>query len=155
MKLLMVAIIVLGWWACVCPKEARDGRTHKGHGRPAKTASGLEYWDIKVGTGAVAQSGQHVKVDYTGWLTTESKFDSSVGTGHPFEFMLGGGQVIKGWDEGRGRDEGRREAAAADSPRFGLWPERVSGSNSSQCNADIRCAVGGCEVGGGLTRIRA
>jgi FKBP-type peptidyl-prolyl cis-trans isomerase FkpA len=69
-------------------------------GAPTKTASGLEYWDIKVGTGATAQSGQHVKVDYTGWLTTGKKFDSSVGTGKPFAFILGGGQVIKGWDEG-------------------------------------------------------
>ncbi len=69
-------------------------------GAPIKTASGLEYWDIKVGTGAVAQSGQHVKVDYTGWLTNGKKFDSSVGTGKPFEFQLGAGQVIKGWDEG-------------------------------------------------------
>ena len=69
-------------------------------GEPTKTASGLEYWDIKVGTGAVAQTGQHVKVDYTGWLTNGKKFDSSVGTGKPFDFMLGGGQVIKGWDEG-------------------------------------------------------
>src|ERR1700687_5968370 len=67
---------------------------------PTKTASGLEYWDLKVGTGAVAQSGQHVKVDYTGWLTNGKKFDSSVGTGHPFDFMLGASQVIKGWDEG-------------------------------------------------------
>ena len=69
-------------------------------GAPTKTASGLEYWDIKVGTGAVAQSGQHVKVDYTGWLTNGKKFDSSVGTGKPFEFKLGASQVIKGWDEG-------------------------------------------------------
>jgi FKBP-type peptidyl-prolyl cis-trans isomerase len=69
-------------------------------GAPTKTASGLEYWDVKVGIGAVAQSGQHVKVDYTGWLTNGKKFDSSVGTGHPFEFMLGANQVIKGWDEG-------------------------------------------------------
>jgi FKBP-type peptidyl-prolyl cis-trans isomerase len=69
-------------------------------GEPTKTASGLEYWDIKVGTGAVAESGQHVKVDYTGWLTNGKKFDSSVGTGKPFEFVLGAGQVIKGWDEG-------------------------------------------------------
>ena len=69
-------------------------------GAPTKTASGLEYWDIKVGTGAVAQSGKHVKVDYTGWLTNGKKFDSSVGTGRPFDFMLGASQVIKGWDEG-------------------------------------------------------
>ena len=69
-------------------------------GAPTKTASGLEYWDIKVGAGAVAQAGQHVKVDYTGWLTNGKKFDSSVGTGKPFAFMLGANQVIKGWDEG-------------------------------------------------------
>jgi FKBP-type peptidyl-prolyl cis-trans isomerase len=69
-------------------------------GEPTKTASGLEYWDIKVGTGAVAQTGMHVKVDYTGWLTNGKKFDSSVGTGHPYELTLGAGQVIKGWDEG-------------------------------------------------------
>ena len=69
-------------------------------GEPTKTASGLEYWDIKVGTGASAHVGQHVKVDYTGWLTDGKKFDSSVGTGKPYDFMLGAGQVIKGWDEG-------------------------------------------------------
>jgi FKBP-type peptidyl-prolyl cis-trans isomerase len=80
-------------------KPADAGPT-KVTGAPTKTASGLEYWDIKVGTGAVAQSGQHIKVDYTGWLTNGKKFDSSVGTGKPFEVMLGAGQVIKGWDEG-------------------------------------------------------
>ena len=69
-------------------------------GEPTKTASGLEYWDIKIGTGPTAQTGQHVKVDYTGWLTNGKKFDSSVGTGRPFDFLLGAGQVIKGWDEG-------------------------------------------------------
>jgi FKBP-type peptidyl-prolyl cis-trans isomerase FkpA len=69
-------------------------------GAPTKTASGLEYWDVKMGTGAVAQSGQHVKVDYTGWLTSGKKFDSSVDAGRPFEFVLGARQVIKGWDEG-------------------------------------------------------
>ena len=69
-------------------------------GDPVKTASGLEYWDIKAGTGAEAKTGHKVKVDYTGWLTDGKKFDSSVGTGKPFEFMLGAGQVIKGWDEG-------------------------------------------------------
>ncbi|HWH61019.1 MAG TPA: FKBP-type peptidyl-prolyl cis-trans isomerase [Terriglobales bacterium] len=63
------------------------------------TPSGLQYWDIRVGTGATAEAGQTVKVHYTGWLTTGKKFDSSVG-GAPFSFPLGGGQVIKGWDEG-------------------------------------------------------
>src|SRR5215471_14344427 len=69
-------------------------------GEGTKTPSGLQYWDIRVGTGPAAEAGKKVKVDYTGWLTTGKKFDSSVGTGHPFEFTLGAGQVIKGWDEG-------------------------------------------------------
>jgi FKBP-type peptidyl-prolyl cis-trans isomerase len=63
------------------------------------TASGLQYWDIKVGTGAVAQKGDTVKVQYTGWLTNGKKFDSSVG-GPPFQFRIGAGEVIKGWEEG-------------------------------------------------------
>ena len=82
------------------PALPATSRPTKVTGEPTKTASGLEYWDIKVGTGAVAESGQHVRVDYTGWLTNGKKFDSSVGTGRPFGFKLGAGQVIKGWDEG-------------------------------------------------------
>src|ERR1700722_10214406 len=80
-------------------KAAPSGPT-KVTGEPTKTASGLEYWDIKISTGAVAAAGQHVSVDYTGWLTNGKKFDSSVGTGRPYEFKLGNGEVIKGWDEG-------------------------------------------------------
>jgi FKBP-type peptidyl-prolyl cis-trans isomerase len=68
-------------------------------GDPTKTPSGLEYWDLKIGTGATAAAGQTVKVHYTGWLTSGKKFDSSVGQ-QPFEFKLGGHEVIKGWDEG-------------------------------------------------------
>jgi FKBP-type peptidyl-prolyl cis-trans isomerase len=69
-------------------------------GSGVKTASGLQYWDIKVGTGQVAQNGDHVKVHYTGWLTSGKKFDSSVDAHQPFELTLGKGEVIKGWDEG-------------------------------------------------------
>ena len=69
-------------------------------GEPTKTASGLEYWDLKPGTGPVAGAGQTVDVHYTGWLTDGKKFDSSVGSGKPFSFRLGAGDVIKGWDEG-------------------------------------------------------
>jgi FKBP-type peptidyl-prolyl cis-trans isomerase len=69
-------------------------------GPSKKMLGGLEYWDIKVGTGPVAAAGQTVKVHYTGWLTTGKKFDSSVDRGEPFTFDLGGGHVIKGWDEG-------------------------------------------------------
>jgi FKBP-type peptidyl-prolyl cis-trans isomerase len=69
-------------------------------GDGTKTADGLQYWDIKVGTGPAAAAGQTVKVHYTGWLTNGKKFDSSVDRGEPFTFALGAGQVIKGWDEG-------------------------------------------------------
>ena len=69
-------------------------------GEPTKTASGLEYWDIKAGAGDTAIKGQQVRVHYTGWLTDGKKFDSSLDRGEPFVFPLGAGRVIKGWDEG-------------------------------------------------------
>ena len=69
-------------------------------GDGVKTDSGLQYWDIKVGTGDEAKSGNHVKVHYTGWLATGKKFDSTVDANQPYEFTLGQGDVIKGWDEG-------------------------------------------------------
>ena len=64
------------------------------------TASGLQYQILQPGDGAVAKAGQLVTVHYTGWLTDGTKFDSSVDRGQPFQFTLGAGQVIKGWDEG-------------------------------------------------------
>ena len=69
-------------------------------GDAVKTASGLQYWDINIGTGAEAKPGSLVTVHYTGWLTTGKKFDSSADAGKPFNFTIGRGQVIKGWDEG-------------------------------------------------------
>jgi len=62
--------------------------------------SGLKYEDIKVGEGPVADNGMSVTVNYTGWLTDGTKFDSSLDQGKPFTFSLGGGNVIRGWDEG-------------------------------------------------------
>jgi peptidylprolyl isomerase len=64
------------------------------------TPSGLQYIDLVEGTGAQPKTGQNVSVHYTGWLTDGKKFDSSHDHGSPFEFKLGLGQVIKGWDEG-------------------------------------------------------
>lgn len=73
-----------------------------------QTASGLSYEDTQVGTGASPQRGQTCVMHYTGWLWVQgknggekgAKFDSSVDRGKPFEFPLGLGRVIKGWDEG-------------------------------------------------------
>jgi FKBP-type peptidyl-prolyl cis-trans isomerase FkpA len=68
------------------------------------TPSGLQYEDTVLGTGAIAKAGQYVKVHYTGWLYNNGvqgeKFDSSKDRGQPFQFSLGAGEVIKGWDEG-------------------------------------------------------
>ena len=68
------------------------------------TASGLQYEDTQLGTGAEASKGQRVTVHYTGWLFNDgvqgAKFDSSKDRNDPFVFSLGAGMVIKGWDEG-------------------------------------------------------
>jgi FKBP-type peptidyl-prolyl cis-trans isomerase len=64
------------------------------------TDSGLKFEDTTVGDGAVASNGQTVSVHYTGWLENGTKFDSSKDRNEPFEFRLGAGQVIRGWDEG-------------------------------------------------------
>jgi len=69
-------------------------------GNGVRTPSGLVYWDIRVGTGDVAKEGSHVRVHYTGWLTNGKKFDSSVDAGTPFDFTIGNGEVIKGWEDG-------------------------------------------------------
>ena len=69
-----------------------------------ETPSGLQYEDTTVGDGATAKAGQHVSVHYTGWLYEQGvagkKFDSSKDRGQPFQFDLGAGMVIRGWDEG-------------------------------------------------------
>jgi peptidylprolyl isomerase len=68
------------------------------------TSSGLKYIDVKAGTGASPKTGQTCVMHYTGWLYDNgkkgAKFDSSVDRGEPFEFKIGMGQVIRGWDEG-------------------------------------------------------
>ncbi len=68
------------------------------------TPSGLQYEDSTAGTGSTATAGRSVRVHYTGWLYQDGvasrKFDSSKDRGDPFEFPLGAGMVIAGWDEG-------------------------------------------------------
>ncbi len=60
----------------------------------------LKVEDVKVGDGAEAKAGDTVTVNYTGWLTDGTKFDSSLDSGQPFQFQLGSGMVIPGWDQG-------------------------------------------------------
>ena len=67
---------------------------------PTTTDTGLKIEDLECGDGAEAKSGDSVKVHYTGTLEDGTKFDSSLDRGEPFNFQLGGGMVIKGWDEG-------------------------------------------------------
>jgi len=64
------------------------------------TESGLQYFDLEAGSGAAPEAGQTVSVHYTGWLEDGQMFDSSLVRGRPFEFAIGVGQVIPGWDEG-------------------------------------------------------
>ena len=64
------------------------------------TDSGLKFEELNLGTGDVAAKGNKVSVHYTGWLTDGTKFDSSVDRKQPFDFTLGQGMVIQGWDEG-------------------------------------------------------
>jgi hypothetical protein len=64
------------------------------------TASGLTYEDLQVGDGATAKTGDSVTVNYTGWLEDGTKFDSSIDSGQTFDFTIGAGNVIVGWDEG-------------------------------------------------------
>ena len=91
------------------------------------TPSGLKYAELAPGTGAKAAAGQQVSVHYTGWLTDGTMFDSSLSGGQPFEFTLGQGQVIKGWDEGVAGMQvgGRRQLVIPPSIAYG---DRGAGS---------------------------
>lgn len=91
--------------------------------------SELKIEDIEVGSGPSPKRGQKVVVHYTGWLTDGKKFDSSVDRGEPFEFTIGVGQVIKGWDQG-------------------VMTMKVGGKRKLTIPPDL--AYGNREVGGGL-----
>jgi peptidylprolyl isomerase len=85
--ILLIALLLGG-----CTKEMTN--------QEVTTPSGLKYTDEKTGDGAEPKSGQTVTVHYTGTLQDGTKFDSSKDRNQPFKFVIGVGQVIKGWDEG-------------------------------------------------------
>jgi peptidylprolyl isomerase len=97
---LLAAAVSLALAANPAPADEKKG----GESKMQKSPSGLQWEDIKVGTGATPKPGQTCVMHYTGWLWEDGakgkKFDSSVDRGKPFEFPLGQGRVIKGWDEG-------------------------------------------------------
>jgi FKBP-type peptidyl-prolyl cis-trans isomerase len=95
----LVAIVIVLALAGAAIGYLISKRSGKG-GPEVTTASGLKYTDLVEGTGASPQTGQTVSVNYTGTLTNGTKFDSSYDHGKPFEFRIGTGSVIKGWDEG-------------------------------------------------------
>ena len=98
--IILLAAVAVAQTAAAKPKTPNTNAPTKVTGDGVKTDSGLQYWEIRVGPGEVAKEGSHVRVHYTGWLTTGKKFDSSVDAGKPFDFTIGNGEVIKGWEEG-------------------------------------------------------
>ena len=95
-----VAIVSIGLFAAVAPtpSSAQDMR------KMSITPSGLQIEDTTAGSGVTPKTGQNCIMHYTGWLYENgakgAKFDSSLDRGRPFEFSIGTGHVIKGWDEG-------------------------------------------------------
>jgi peptidylprolyl isomerase len=86
------------------PAAPAAAAAEKKESKMKTTPSGLQYEDTKEGTGASPKTGQTCVMHYTGWLWENGakgkKFDSSLDRGQPFEFPIGQGRVIKGWDEG-------------------------------------------------------
>ena len=94
MKRVLLALALLGCQSAAKPVAPPSAQA-------IKTASGLTYEDAQVGSGEVAVRGRLVAVHYTGWLQADgTQFDTSRSRGQPFEFKLGEGSVIAGWDEG-------------------------------------------------------
>jgi FKBP-type peptidyl-prolyl cis-trans isomerase FkpA len=106
---LLASICLLGLSACQAESNITDTNQSTVKEMKAMTSkiTELQKIDTQVGTGREAEPGFNVTVHYTGWLydaTAEEskgkKFDSSLDRNQPFNFFLGGGQVIQGWDEG-------------------------------------------------------
>jgi FKBP-type peptidyl-prolyl cis-trans isomerase len=97
-RLLMFAVILFAVSVIAQTKKSDTAPTPV-NGALTPIRAGLYYSDLVVGTGKEATSGKRVTVHYTGWLESGSKFDSSIGR-RPYSFVLGNGDVIRGWDIG-------------------------------------------------------
>lgn len=99
-----MAFALVGLFAGGVVLQAAGEAKAQSSGKQMTTASGLKIEDTKTGTGDTPKTGQTCVMHYTGWLYENGakgeKFDSSVDRGDPFEFPIGTGRVIKGWDEG-------------------------------------------------------
>ncbi|MFO7624031.1 MAG: FKBP-type peptidyl-prolyl cis-trans isomerase [Anaerolineales bacterium] len=96
----VVALVAYGIFSSLTPDEPQETALPTSAAEVITTESGLQYQDILIGEGDLAEPGKRVKVHYTGRLEDGSQFDSSIDRGQPFEFTLGGGGVIQGWEEG-------------------------------------------------------
>ncbi len=98
---LIFGVLAIGLITAACSQSSGSSASGSSDGgNEVALPDGLKYTDAKVGTGTEAKAGQTAVVHYTGWLMDGKKFDSSKDRGQPFSFVLGRGQVIKGWDEG-------------------------------------------------------
>ena len=129
---------------CITPAFAQTA------GKKMTTASGLQIIDTVVGTGATPKRGQTCVMHYTGWLYNNGikgkKFDSSVDRNEPFEFKVGVGQVIKGWDEGVSTMKVGGKRTLIIPPALGYGASRRRRRHPAQRRADVRCRIAGCEV---------
>jgi len=100
MRAFSVAALLLAMVAFVFAQKADNSKPTPVEGKGKSMPGGLQYWDIKEGTGKAAGPFSRVTVHYTGWLTNGKKFDSSLDRGQPFSFTNGKHEVIQGWEEG-------------------------------------------------------
>lgn len=107
----LVMSVAAPTWALSRASDNPQLQMSETEGDPITTESGLQYFDLRVGDGEQPQSGQTVSVNYVGRLEDGTIFDSSYKRDQPFNFTLGVGQVIRGWDEGVGsmRVNGKRK----------------------------------------------